>query len=135
MRIFSNIPLSWPQVIHVSQATRIYPGRWQNYYFFRIYSRKPTQIITYSPINLLQMNIQYYCYDNFYRDKRPEELGNSWEMITLNNKAPPFPEQLWINIPKACDTNDIIAIKTTEYIGEPSISYSNWNLSSQGAFQ
>ncbi len=81
------------------------------------------------------MNRQYYCYDNFYRDKRPEELGNSWEMVTVNNKSPPFPEELWINIPKASENNDIIVIKPTLINDEPNFNYSNWNVSSQAAFQ
>lgn len=75
------------------------------------------------------MNSHYYCYDKYYRDTRPEQLGNECVMVTINNKAPPFPEELWINIPKGCENNDIIAIQTNSHNGQPSFSYSGLNTS------
>jgi hypothetical protein len=102
MRIFSNIALTWPQVLHVSQAARVHPGCWKNYYFYRIQSRNPTTILTYSPIIHLQMNSPYYCYDKYLRDKSRESVG--CEMVSINNQL------LWINIPKSAQENDIIAI-------------------------
>ncbi len=122
MRIFSSVLLSWPQVLHVSNAARVYPGRWQNYYVYRIATVNPTQIISYSPIELLQKNREFYCYDRFHRDIRPEALGNVTEIVTVNNKPS---TELWITIPKAVEKNDIIAIHSTIHFGHPSYNYSS----------
>lgn len=83
MRIFSNIPLTWPQVLHVFHAARLHPGC------------LATQLL-FLPIRL-QMNSHYYSYDKYLRDKSLE-VGS--EMISM----------LWI--PKAAQENDIIAIKS-----------------------
>jgi hypothetical protein len=111
MRIFSNILLSWPQVLHVSNAARLYPGRWQNYYIYRIMQRDPAEIISYSPIRLLQENREFYCYDRLHRDTQSEALGTESEMVTVNNTPP---TELWITIPKAAKKNDVIAIYTRD---------------------
>jgi hypothetical protein len=112
MRIFSNIYLTWPQVLHVSQVSRVHPGPWYNYYIYRITSRNPTQITTYSPINLLYYNTEYYCYNRYNRDIESEKQGNICEIVTINNQSPTLSNDIWINIPKASNNNDLIVIKT-----------------------
>lgn len=125
MRIFSNIFLSWPHVLHISHASRLYPGRWQNYYFYRISARNPTEIFTYSPIMLLRENREYYCYDHYYRDTSPEKLGNITEMTTINNKPA---SELWVTIPKACKANDVIVIHDVSNRANPNVNYSSFSL-------
>jgi len=121
MRIYSNTLISWPHGLHLFQAARMYPGRWHNYYLYRVRQTNPLEFITYSPINLLQENRQYYCYDRFYRDLRPEKLGNSLELVSVHNKTVSFGEELWVHIPKYIKVNDIIAINHTFPTGVPSI--------------
>jgi hypothetical protein len=124
MRIFSNIILTWTQVIHVSQAARLYPGKWHNYYFYRIASRNPTRIITYSPVYLLQKNKQYYCYNRLCHDPRAEKQGNATELVSVNNLHHSLTEELYATIPKIAQSNDIIAISTIHYTGYHNFNYS-----------
>ena len=123
MRIYSNTLISWPHGLHLFQAARLYPGRWHNYYLYRVKQINPLEIITYSPINILQENRQYYCYDRFYRDLRPEKFGNSLELVSVNNKIIPFDDKLCIYIPKQIEINDIIAVNHNYPIERPSINY------------
>ncbi len=76
MRIYSNKLLSWPQIIHVSQAARLHSGKWLKYYFYNIQSVKPLEIHTHSPLQLLAENRYYYCYDNNVRSIEKELSGN-----------------------------------------------------------
>lgn len=121
MRIYSNTLLSWPQVIHVFQAARLYPGRWYHYYFYKINHVQPYVLTTNSPIELLQENCQYYCYDKYYRDERLEKYGNYFEMISVANKEPEFGIETWGYIPKVAAANDIIVIRNDFAKGYPSI--------------
>lgn len=123
MRIYSSTYLTWPGILHLTQAARLYPGRWHNYYLYRIKSHEPIKIITYSPVSLLQQNRYYYCYDRFARDTHSEKVGNSWEMASINEHHIPSPEEVWIHIPKCAEPNDIIAIHTEQISGHPNISY------------
>ena len=113
MRIYSNTLLSWPQLLHVSQVARLQarPGHWHNYYFYRVGARSPTNIITYSPITLLQEDRQYYCYDKLQRNKLPDSWGTVNEMIRINNDPLPFPTEQWVTIPYHAAANDIIVIE------------------------
>jgi hypothetical protein len=65
--------------------------------------------------------IRCNCYDRFYRDLRPEKLGNSLELVSVHNKTVSFGEELWVHIPKYIKVNDIIAINHTFPTGVPSI--------------
>ncbi len=105
MRIYSNTLLSWPQVIHVFQGARLYPGRWLNYYFYKIEHVQPLVLTSYSPIEFLQENCQYYCYDKYYRDKRLEKYGNTRELVSDAN------QQIWVHIPKVAGATDIIVVR------------------------
>jgi hypothetical protein len=105
MRIYSNTLLSWPQALHVFQAARIHPGRWLNYYFYKIERVQPLVLTTHSPIEFLQENCQYYCYDKYYRDKRLEKYGNTCELVSDTN------QQIWVHIPKVAGANDIIVVR------------------------
>jgi hypothetical protein len=105
MRLYSNTLLSWPQVIHVFQGARLYPGRWLNYYFYKIEHVQPLILTSYSPIEFLQENCQYYCYDKYYRDKRLENYGNTRELVSDAN------QQIWVHIPKVAGATDIIVVR------------------------
>jgi hypothetical protein len=120
MRLFSNTKLSWPQTLHLFQAARLYPGRWQNYYLYRIEIIEPVCLTTHSPIELLQENSKYYCYDKYSRDKRPEKFGNNFRLISVLNKEPKFGIENWGHIPKVAEPYDIIAIQNDTLVGYPS---------------
>ncbi len=111
MRIYSNTLLSWPQVLYAFQAACLYPGRWMNYYYYRINDIAPLSLTTYSPIELLQENCQYYCYYNYHRDKQAEAFDNSFKMISILNNKPQFGRKSWAYIPKVAEPNDIIVIR------------------------
>lgn len=128
MKIYSNTILSWPQTIHAFQAARLYPGRWQNYYFYRINERQPLILTTYSPIELLQENSKYYCYDKYSRDKRLEDYGNSFEIVSTANMKSKISRETWVHIPKMSEPNDILVIRNTDITGHPSIHYPIWSL-------
>lgn len=105
MRIYSNILLSWPQTIHVFQAARLYPGQWRNYNIYKINCVQPLVLTSYSPMELLQENCQYYCYNKYYRNKRLEKYGNTCELVSDAN------QQIWVHIPKVVEANDIIVMR------------------------
>lgn len=128
MRIYSNTILSWPKTLHIFQESRIYTGRWNNYYFYRISDIKPLTIYSYSPMELLQENRKYYCYDQFYRDKRIEKIGNIYEKVYVSKKEHPFVKELSVNIPKTIEKDDIIVIKHNEVkeTSGSSVGYMNY---------
>jgi hypothetical protein len=123
MRIYSNTLLSWPQTIHVFQAARLHPGRWLNYYFYRIERVQPLVLTTHSPIEFLQENCQYYCYDKYYRDKRLEQYGNTFEMVSISNQEPEFGKETWVHIPKVAETTDVIVVRNDTAVRFPSFNY------------
>jgi hypothetical protein len=129
MRIYSNTRLTWFQLLHVSTAARIHVGRWQNYYFYRVDSRDPTNIITYSPISLLKEDREYYCYDKLQRNKLLDSRGNVFNMATVNRRPPPFPTELWVNIPYHAAANDVIVIRAQDCM-LPSTSLASTSLAS-----
>jgi|LauGreDrversion4_2_1035121.scaffolds.fasta_scaffold321867_1 hypothetical protein len=126
MRIHSNTLLSWPQVLHAFQAARLYQGRWMNYYFYKINSTQPLILTTHSPIEFLQENCQYYCYDNYYRDKRFEQYGNSFELVNVCNKDPQFAQETWVYVPKTTEPDDIIVIRNDTAFGYPSANFRSY---------
>ncbi len=107
MRIYSNTFLAWPQVIHLSHQARLYPGRWQNYYMYRVRQCDPLMLKTYSPVELLQENRYYYCFNHFHRYTRLERAGNKCENSIVNNNL-----ETWIYIPKYAEPDDIIVVKS-----------------------
>ncbi len=111
MRIYSNTLLSWPQAIYVFQTARLYPGRWRKYYYYRIDNIAPLSLTTYSPIELLQENCQYYCYHNYHRDKQAEAFNNTFKIISILNNKPQFGRKSWVYIPKVAEPCDIIVIR------------------------
>jgi hypothetical protein len=111
MRIYSNTLLSWPIALHISQTSRIYPGKWFNYHYYKISNIHPLIINTYSPIELLQENCKYYCYNKYYRDKRSEIFHNTFKIVNNFNQKSDFGKETWIYIPKIIEINDIIVIK------------------------
>lgn len=121
MRIYSKTLLSWPTSIHVAQAARLYPGRWQNYYFYRVTLRDPNLVLhTYSPLELLQENSPFYCYDRYNRDTQLEKPDNELILTTLQSIAPTFTKK-YIYIPKLLEKNDIIVVRSDINKGLPSI--------------
>lgn len=123
MRLYSNTILSWPSALHAFQASRLYPGRWHHYYFYKIQDINPLVLTTYSPIDLLQENCQYYCYDKYYRDKRLEQYGNTLVAANIHNQQSTFGKETWIHIPKCAEVNDVIAIRNNNVTGLPSINF------------
>ena len=104
--IYSNTYMTWPQVLHLSQQARLYSGRWQNYYMYCINNFNPLMLKTYSPIELLQENRHYYCYNHFYRYTHLESIGNKYQNLIINNL------ETWVYIPKQAESNDIIVVKS-----------------------
>lgn len=123
MRIYSNTILSWPQVIHTFQASRLYPGRWMNYYFYKIERVQPLVLTTNSPIEFLQESCQYYCYDKYYRDKRLEQYGNTFELVSISNQES---VKTYVYIPKVAEATDIIVVQNDRAVGFPSAVLPNW---------
>lgn len=110
MRIYSNTILSWPSVLHTFQAARIYPGQWYHCYFYKIQTINPLILTTNSPIELLQENCKYYCYNKYHRDKCIEQYGNTFVSVNIHNKQLGLGEETWIYIPKYAEVDDVIAI-------------------------
>lgn len=119
--MFSNTLLTWPQSLHAFQAARLYPGRWHHYYFYKVYNTQPLVLTTNSPLEFLQENCQYYCYDKYYRDTRLEQYGNQFELVSMTNKESEFAQENWVYIPKAIEINDIIVIRNPTANGTPSV--------------
>lgn len=126
MRLYSNTILSWPSALHAFQAARLYPGRWHHYYLYKIQHINPLVLTTYSPIELLQENCQYYCYDKYYRDKRLEQYGNTFEMVSIANQEPDFGKETWVHIPKVAGATDVIVIRNDTAVGFPSATFNDF---------
>jgi hypothetical protein len=116
MRIYSNKLLSLPHIIHtLHNAKPPTAGRWGNLYFFHIQQIQPLIITAYSS-NLLEENRKYYCYDNFYRNKQVEKLGNTFKIIS---DTPVY-------IPKASMTNDVIIVSNDNPSEQASLTVPTW---------
>jgi hypothetical protein len=105
MKLYSNILLSWPQTLHLFQIARFYPGQWYNYHFYKISNIDPFFLVSHSPIQFLENNYKYYCYNKIYRNKQSEIFGNSFQIINISNN------ETWGYIPKNAEINDMIVIK------------------------
>ena len=117
MRIYSNKLLSLPHIIHtLHNAKPPTAGRWGNLYFFHIQHIQPLMITAYSSVNLLQENRKYYCYDNFYRNKQVERLGNTPEIIS----------EIPVYIPKASMSNDVIIVSDDNPSDAQSLTVPVW---------
>jgi hypothetical protein len=117
MRIYSNKLLSLPHIIHtLHNATPPTAGRWGNLYFFHIQHVQPLALTAYSSVKLLQENRKYYCYDNFYRNKLIEKLGNTFEIIS----------EIPVYIPKASMSNDVIIVSDDNPSDQASLSVPVW---------
>jgi len=117
MRIYSNKLLSLPHIIHtLHNAKPPTAGRWGNLYFFHIQHIQPLVLTAYSSVNLLQENRKYYCYDNFYRNKPIEKLGNTFEMIY----------EIPVYIPKASMSNDVIIVSNDNPSDHASLTVPTW---------
>jgi hypothetical protein len=117
MRIYSNKLLSLPHIIHtLHNATPPTAGRWGNLYFFHIQHVQPLALTAYSSVKLLQDNRKYYCYDNFYRNKPIEKLGNTFEMIS----------EIPVYIPKASMSNDVIIVSDDNPSDQASLTVPIW---------
>jgi len=117
MRIYSNKLLSLPHIIHtLHNATPPTAGRWGNLYFFHIQHVQPLALTAYSSVKLLQENRKYYCYDNFYRNKPIEKLGNTFEIIS----------EIPVYIPKASMSNDVIIVSDDNPSDQASLTVPIW---------
>jgi hypothetical protein len=111
MRIYSNILLSLPHIVHV--LNKPYTGQWGNLYTFRPLGISNSQrsnvksghtfIALRHFIHLLEKDRKYYCYDTFYRNKYIEKFGNISRIITDKNTC--------IYIPQFSMADDIFIIK------------------------
>jgi hypothetical protein len=110
MRVYSNTLLGWPQSLHIVQIARLYLGPWQHYHYYRINSTSPLILTTNSPIEPLQENCHYYCY-NSYLSMNPELINNSFKRIWMINNKTHIKSQPWVYIPKDIEPNDIIVIQ------------------------
>jgi hypothetical protein len=115
MRIYSNKLLSLPHIIHTLNTKPLISGRYGNLYVFHIHNIQPLIITSYSS-NLLQDNRKYYCYDNFYRNKHIEKLGNTSEIIS----------EIPIYIPKTIMPNDVIIVSDDNPSEYPSLTVPAW---------
>lgn len=118
MRIYSSVELSFSKFLYLSNAGRVYPGRWLDNYLYLVKSKQPNKIITYSPVDLLQENRNYYCYDKSGIYKRCESRKNVCEMTTINNK-----QELIIYIPKCVEPDDMILIHSPTHTVYQNASY------------
>jgi hypothetical protein len=110
MRIYSKTLLTWPLTIHVSQAARIYPGKWHNYSFYLVKLTHPTIILhSYSPLEFLEENSPFYCYERYYRNESLELFGNKKVLASIQNNKYSSTEN-YIYVPKNIAINDIIAV-------------------------
>jgi len=115
MRIYSNILLSLPHIVHVLHTP--YTGRCGNLYTFNVRSGHTS--ITVRPfIELLQENRKYYCYDTFYRNKYIEKFGNISRTISEKNMC--------IYIPHFSMADDIFVIKDDKPSQIPSVNLPTW---------
>jgi hypothetical protein len=103
MRIFSNIVLNWPQLLHVNQVSRLYSGKLGDYQIFRVSMIEPLKINSYSPLNLLEENRPYFCYHNFLRDRT---TNNQNKHVLINDSHRTY----FIYVPETVGFNDIIII-------------------------
>ncbi len=111
MRLFSNNLLSRQETTFLFKSATIYPGRWyNNYHLYHIKSRYPLVITTYSPLTFILDNIKYYCYDEYGRDKRLENI-NIFQNVSITNTPSDFGEEKYISIPTTLNINDYIVIK------------------------
>jgi hypothetical protein len=76
MRIYSNKLLTWTEIVHVSQISRLYPGTWQNYNIYRITSVTPFTITSFAPFKYLETDYKYYCYEKLVRNNDMEFFKN-----------------------------------------------------------
>jgi len=125
MRIYSNTLLSWTESLHIFQAARLYHGIFRNYNIYKINVIKPLILTTDSPIELLEENCQYYCYDRYYRNKYLEQFGNTFELASIINKKAEFEKETCVYIPKMAEVNNIIVIRNDIIYGYPNIIDSN----------
>ncbi len=124
MRIYSKAPLSWPLSGTLYHLAHLYPGQWQNYHLYRVTLTIPTLILhTYSPIELLQENSSFYCYERFNRNNYLENFGNELVLTHIQNNNT-FTKK-YIYIPKTLYTNDILVVQSDTYKGYPSINLSS----------
>lgn len=115
MRIYSNILLSLPHIVHVLHTP--YTGRCGNLYTFNVRSGH-TSITARPFIELLQENRKYYCYDTFYRNKYIEKFGNISRNISKKNTC--------IYIPQFSMADDIFVIKDDKPSQIPSVNLPTW---------
>jgi hypothetical protein len=70
MRLYSNIKITWPQILHIHQYSRKTPGKWDNYYIYQVITNNPIMFDTSADMKPLSINRYYYCYDPYYYNKK-----------------------------------------------------------------
>jgi hypothetical protein len=123
MRLYSNTLLYLPQIVYYFRWAARHPGQLNNYHFYCIKNRSPLVLHTYSPLEFLQENNHYYCYDSFYRDTRLERSGNVFEVVTVHNQPTDFGKETYVYIPKNAKNDDFILVKNDRPVGRPSIYF------------
>jgi hypothetical protein len=117
MRIFSNVSLPHSHVkylLHNSTYSHTFCELYTvNTYLYRIVHTRPIRLYTYSPKLHLEKDRKYYCYDKFYRDVRPELLGNTTDISLFEGlkQDSTLCEEFWIYYPVAAESGDLIVIQ------------------------
>ncbi len=120
MKLYSSTLLTWPQVLHLFQAGRLYPGRWQNYYFYKVLKVDPLLLYTHSPLSHLMENRQYYCYNKYHRVPR-EEQGNKFVVTQMNEVQ----KDVWF--PVTAQAEDLLVVHDSNLSGFPQITFPNYH--------
>ncbi len=79
MKLYTNIPLNWPIILHLYSISRIYPCNFYNFSIYNVMKTNPIKLHSYAPINKLCRNHKYYCYDIY--NKRYYDLEMSSNII------------------------------------------------------
>jgi phosphatidate phosphatase APP1 len=108
-RIYSNVILNWPRRIHLFQAARLCAGDWNEYHLYRITNAEPFRYISKSPLQILETNRQYYCYDLMGYNKNMTRFGNKYSYI-----IEPDVGKRRIFYPSTITAGDFIAVQKPE---------------------
>jgi hypothetical protein len=106
MRVYSNKILSWTEIVHISQVSRIYPGTWHNYNIYRVSSLIPFTIVSFAPFTYLESDHKYYCYEKMVRNFDMESFKNiSYKLSNIRTNT-----EYNIKYPEFINRDDTIVI-------------------------
>lgn len=119
MRIYSDKILTWIEILHASYSARIYSGKLNNKYTYKIQCIRPTMLHTFSPIEFLEQNRKYYLYEYLIHNKLCDNLPNFIDIVeSVNNKPLLFNNDYKIYLPLTVAVGDTILIHEDTYCGD-----------------